>query len=307
MTTHKVEPPKKLVCTKCGKEKTTIRNFYQSHSQIYEYNRIPVCKDCILERYEVLKQKYKDEIKAVYHICMNFDIYFNRDLITSCYSQMANDGIDNLLKTYFSKVNSLKQYKELTSLDSDSFEEDVTQQVVVEVESGSKKAEEAKSTEQEFVVTSEMIGRWGRNVTSEEDYFFLETTYNEFTSVYDARTPAQKLIFRQIAKSLLQGEKALKEGNISGFEKMNNLVSKLMGDNNIKPIQEANLAEDDSQGWGVWVNRVETERPVGEACEQFKDVDKISSYITKWFTKQMQRVFDLSDNIGGEENDANED
>lgn len=308
MATHKeVETPKKLVCTKCGKEKTSTRNFYISHSPIYEFNRIPVCKDCILERYEVLKNHYKDEIKAVYHICMNFDIYFNRDLITSCYSQMANDGIDNLLKTYFSKVNSLKQYKKLTSLDSDTLIEESVPKKVQE-ESESKKGEETENPldKGEFEITSEIIKRWGRNF-SDEDYFFLEATYNDFTTVYDARTPAQKLIFRQIAKSLLQSEKALKEGNIAGFEKMNTLVSKLMGDNNIKPIQEANLAEDDSQGWGVWVNRVETERPVGEACEQFKDVDKISSYITKWFTKQMQRVFDLSDNIGGEENDANED
>lgn len=305
MATQKVETPKKLVCTQCHKEKSTTRNFYLSHSPMHNYGRIPVCKDCILERYEVLKNNYKDEIKAVYHICMNFDIYFNRDLITSCYSQMANDGNENLLKTYFSKVNSLRQYKDLTSLESDFL---VAEATTVDVQEGESDGnEETKNNEQEFVVTPEIIGRWGRNVTSEEDYFFLETTYNEFTSVYDARTPAQKLIFRQIAKSLLQGEKALRGDNIAGFEKMNNLVSKLMGDNNIKPIQEANLAEDDSQGWGVWVNRIETERPVGEACEQFKDVDKISTYITKWFTKQMQKVFDLNNSTGGEENDADQD
>ena len=134
---------------------------------------------------------------------------------------------------------------------------------------------------------------------SEEDYFFLESTYDDFTTVYDDRTPAQKLIFRQIAKALLEGEKAIKSGNTAGFEKMNNLVSKLMNDGNIKPIQEATIAEEDTQCWGVWVNRIETERPVGEAGEQFRDVDKISSYITKWFTKQMQRAFALGD--GGEE------
>lgn len=308
----KKETPNKLVCANknCGKEKATIRNFYQSHSPFYEHGRIPVCKDCILERYELLKEHYKDEEKAVYHICMNFDIYFNKDLIQSCYTQMGNDGSDNLLKIYLSKVNSLKQYKELTSLDSDFFgletnkEETPLDKEKVENTGSNEKPLEQDS---EFTVTSEMIARWGKNISSEDDYFFLETIYNEFTSVYDNRTPAQKLIFRQIAKSLLQGEQALKQGNIAGFEKMNNLVSKLMGDNNIKPIQEANLAEDDSQGWGVWVNRVETERPIGEASEQFKDVDKISSYILKWFTNQMRRVFDLKereDDVGGEK-DAN--
>ena len=78
------------------------------------------------------------------------------------------------------------------------------------------------------------------------------------------------------------------------------MVSKLMTDGNIKPIQEASIAEDDTATWGKWINLIEQERPIGEASEQFKDVDKISSYITKWFTRQMQRVFDLST---GEEND----
>lgn len=307
MAIHKKKDiPNKLVCANvnCGKEKATIRNFYQSHSPFYEYGRIPVCKDCILERYELLKEHYKDEVKAVYHICMNFDIYFNKDLIPSCYAQMGNDGSDNLLKIYLSKVNSLKQYKELTSLDSDFLETEPSEEpVVISNETEDTKETDNVSKQEKFVVTSEMVARWGKNVSSEDDYFFLETTYDEFTSVYDARTPAQKLIFRQIAKSLLQAEQALKEGNTTGFEKMNNLVSKLMGDNNIKPIQEANLAEDDSQGWGVWINRIETERPIGEASEQFKDVDRISSYILKWFTSQMRKVFDLQDihSTGGED------
>ena len=141
--------------------------------------------------------------------------------------------------------------------------------------------------------------RWGASLPT-EDYIFLESKYKEFTDVYECRTPAQRLIFEQIAKCLLRGEKALKKDNDVAFEKMNNMVSKLMTDGNIKPIQEASVAEDDTATWGKWINLIEQERPIGEPCEQFKDVDNIFKYITKWFTRQMQRVFDLST---GDEND----
>lgn len=284
----------KLKCTNCGKTRATEKNFYMSHSPVYSKNegRVPICKECTIKRYDELVIKYNSEFKALYHLCMNLDIYYNNDLATSMYSNMKEK--DNLAKIYFSKVNSLQQYKGLTSLDSDMIVIDEQRaKSIFETEDN----EIAESVEG-FEVTPAVLKRWGKGM-SEEDYFFLESTYDEFTTVYDDRTPAQKLIFRQIAKALLEGEKAIKEGNTTGFEKMNNLVSKLMSDGNIKPIQEASIAEDDTQGWGVWVNRIETERPVGEACEQFRDVDKISTYITTWFTKQMQKVFDLSD--GGDE------
>lgn len=284
----------KLKCTNCGKTRATEKNFYMSHSPIYSNNegRVPICKECTISRFGELVKKYGNEFKALYHLCMNLDIYYNNDLANSVHSNMKEK--DNLAKIYFSKVNSLQQYRGLTSLDSDMIVlDEVRAKSIFETEEN-----EIADSVEGFEVTPAIIKRWGRG-KSEEDYFFLERTYDEFTSVYDDRTPAQKLIFRQIATALLEGEKAIKDNNPKIFGDMNNIVSKLMNDGNIKPIQEASIAEDDTQGWGVWVNRIETERPVGEACEQFKDVDKISTYITTWFTKQMQKVFDLSD--GGED------
>lgn len=279
----------KLKCTNCGKTKTTDKNFYLSHSLIYSKNeeRLPICKECTLTRYKTLLEKYKDETKALYHLCMNLDVYFDKSLVKGVQSKMKEK--DNLAKMYLSKVNSLQQYKGLTSIDSDLIllDESVAKELFEEHE------ENTQDNLDGFKITPEIVKRWGGDRLSLEDYFFLESNYKEFTSVYDDKTPAQKLIFRQMSKALLQGEKALKEGNTKGFENMNNLVSKLMNDGNIKPIQEAIIAEDDTQGWGIWVNRIETERPVGEACEQFKDVDKIREYITKWFTKQLQKVMDI--------------
>ena len=278
----------KRVCTACGEAKKPNIDFYLSRSKLYKFNdaRMPICKECLSSLFKELNAKYSDETKALYHLCMLFDIYFSKELVEKSNSNNNYGEEDNLLKTYMKNINSLRQYKFESSMSSDYI---VLDDSLIKYEE--KEVKINKNTP--FEVTSDMEIRWGASLPL-EDYIFLESKYKEFTDVYECRTPAQRLIFEQIAKCLLRGEKALKKDNDVAFEKMNNMVSKLMTDGNIKPIQEASVAEDDTATWGKWINLIEQERPIGEAAEQFKDVDKISSYITKWFTRQMQRVFDLS-------------
>jgi hypothetical protein cdifQCD_20406 len=281
-------------CTACGEDKRPAIDFYLSRSKLYKFNdgRMPICKECLSNLFKELNAKYSDEVKALYHLCMLFDIYFDRDLVEKSSANNNFSDEDNLLKSYMKNVNSLNQYKFKDSMSSDCI---VLDDSLLE----NKKEEVEINNKTLFEVTDKMEVRWGASLPI-EDYMFLESKYKEFTDVYECRTPAQRLIFEQIAKCLLRGEKALKKDNDVAFEKMNNMVSKLMTDGNIKPIQEASVAEDDTATWGKWINLIEQERPIGEPCEQFKDVDKISTYITKWFTRQMQRVFDLST---GEEDD----
>ena len=281
----------KKICTACGEEKAPNAGFYLSRSKLYKFNdgRMPICKECLSKLFKELQAKYSDEVKALYHLCMLFDIYFDKDLVAKSSNMEKFSSDDNLLKSYMKNVNSLNQYKFKDSMSSDCI---VLDDSLIKEEK--ENVEEDNVVEEvSFQVDNKMKTRWGASLPV-EDYMFLENKYKEFTDVYECRTPAQRLIFEQIAKCLLRGEKALKKDNDVAFEKMNNMVSKLMTDGNIKPIQEASVAEDDTATWGKWINLIEQERPIGEPCEQFKDVDKISSYITKWFTRQMQRVFDLS-------------
>ena len=273
------------VCTACGEEKAPNTGFYLSRSKLYKFNdgRMPICKECLSKLFKELQAKYSDEVKALYHLCMLFDIYFDKDLVAKSSNMEKFSSDDNLLKSYMKNVNSLNQYKFKDSMSSDCI---ILDDSLLE----NKKEEVEINNKTLFEVTDKMEVRWGASLPI-EDYMFLESKYKEFTDVYECRTPAQRLIFEQIAKCLLRGEKALKKDNDVAFEKMNNMVSKLMTDGNIKPIQEASVAEDDTATWGKWINLIEQERPIGEPCEQFKDVDKISTYITKWFTRQMQRVF----------------
>ncbi|MGL5718467.1 MAG: hypothetical protein ACRCX2_36020 [Paraclostridium sp.] len=299
----------RIKCTArdCGKE-MPMTKFYVSHSNLYSENsgRMPICKECFYSKYKELLIKYNDEVKALYHACMMFDIYYDKGLISKSQENIGNDEL-GFLKTYMKNVNSLNQYKGKCSTESMSHEildEDTIRELEnkyqEEIESLKKEEDIYEEIDYDKIPISNNIRKYWGSGYSNEDYIFLEETYKEFTDVYESRTPAQRLIFKNIAKSLLEGDKALRNNSPKIFENMNNVVSKLMTDGNIKPIQEASVAEDDTASWGKWINLIEQERPIGEPLEQFKDVDKISSYVTKWFTRQMQRVFDLST---GEKND----
>ena len=203
----------KITCTTCGKEKPPTVGFYLSHSKLYKCNqgRMPVCKDCFFSRYKEFLIKYNDdEKKALYAICMQFDIYFDTKLIERSQEDVKNDEY-SLLKTYMKNVNSLPQYRGKDSLVSEYVILD--ENVLTELENKYKKEPVDNSINyEELDISDDTKLRWGSGYTN-EDYKFLEDTYKEFTDVYESRTPAQRLIFKNIAKSLLEGDKALRNNN----------------------------------------------------------------------------------------------
>lgn len=283
------ETKKKYFCTCCGEHKT-ITEFYMSHSKLYEKNdkRFNICKQCMWDWYDELVSHFSDEKTALFFFCTNFNVIFLKDLVDSAYYQASNMN-STLLKIYMQKVGSLVQYKGKTTLDGDFYNisgpSEESESISVDVDEDDEEYTPPK-------VTTEIIRRWGSGYTTEE-YITLETNYNQFLEAYQHDTPAELLIFKNISKTILESDKARKVGNFSAFEKLNASVSKLLGDANIKPVQTSTIANDDNSCWGVWINRIENERPIGEPEESLKDVDKLGKYIEKWFTRQMKRVMGL--------------
>ncbi len=98
------------VCTACGEEKAPNTGFYLSRSKLYKFNdgRMPICKECLSKLFKELQAKYSDEVKALYHLCMLFDIYFDKDLVAKSSNMEKFSSDDNLLKSYMKNVNSCK-------------------------------------------------------------------------------------------------------------------------------------------------------------------------------------------------------
>lgn len=292
---------KKKVCTACGEEKAPNVGFYLSRSKLYKFNdgRMPICKECLSKLFKELQAKYSNEVKALYHLCMLFDIYFDRDLVekSSNMGKYKNDD-DNLLKSYMKNVNSLNQYKFKDSMSSDCI-----------VLDDSLIKEEKENIEEDIYEEREMtpelkklcLKRWGSGY-SDEDYLYLEDNYAEFYEAYAHDTPAERMLLMNITKTLLEGEKSRKSGDKKGYENMLKLVSSMLTDAAIKPSQKKTMGDEVGECFGVFIENLEKNEPVNEAIDEFADVDNIGKLIDRQFVKNFAKVFGL---VG--DDDENED
>ena len=276
-------------CTCCGASKSTVTGYYISYSPLYASNdkKMTMCKDCVIDIYERYVDFYGDETKALYRLSLLVDGYFSLALVDILMAQ-AKKTNTSLVRVYFQKANSLPQFKGKTSMDSEHISlEDGT----VYLTNEPIQQEEVQEVEDDFVITSEIIRRWGRGLPK-DDYGFLEEKYQELIAVYDHRNPVQRMLYQNISRTQLEAEKARRNGNPAMYEKMMSTLSKLMGDGNIKPVQE-NAVSDDEASFGLFIKKIESEEPIPEPLDEFQDVDGFRKYIDEWFVKPFARIFDL--------------
>ena len=112
-------------CVCCGKDKNQEKDYYKSNSLLLKANnqRMVVCKQCCIDLFVYVVNKYDDCKTALYFLCRLLDVYFDSSLYHSA-EQQANNSNSNIAQIYFQKCNSLPQYSSLTFFDSTPFEFD---------------------------------------------------------------------------------------------------------------------------------------------------------------------------------------
>ena len=289
----------KLTCTKCGEEKVPTTGFYLSHSLMYRHNkgRMPICKDCVVDKFRELRNVYNEDKKALFHLCMLLDVYFSEELVESAYKQIESSTTseDGIVKIYFQKVNSLMQYKGKNSIQSDKLILDMNVLNTLENQYKLDLEEKKKNKEiyDDIVNDTDIIKRWGTGWKAEE-YRELEEKYQEWMDHYEHDTLAQQKLFRELSELEVQKSKARQEGDKNAYKNLSELVSKKMSDANIKPAQKKILGEEDGEILGVMIREIENNEPIAECLPQFKDVDKIESLIVRTFLKPFARVYGLA-------------
>lgn len=288
MASKKIEKKK---CTFCGELKAPTKDFYLSRSRIYKYNdeRMPICKECLSNLFNELKVKYEDEMKALYHLCMLFDIYFNKELVEKSFNNENFSIEDNLLKTYMKNVNSLNQYKFKDSFSSDYI---VLDDELLKVEIKEKEEDIYEEREMTPEAKRLCLKRWGSGY-SDDDYMYLEENYAEFYDAYAHDTPAERMLLMNISKTLLEGEKSRRSGDKKGYENMLKLVSSMLTDAAIKPSQKKSMGDEVGECFGVFIENLEKNEPINEAIDEFEDVDNIGRLIDRQFVKNFAKVFGL--------------
>lgn len=288
----------KLKCIgECGKE-MAMNSFYVSHSWLYKNNsgRMPICKECFYNEYRKLLIFYNDEVKALYHICMKLDIYYDKELINKSQENIANDEL-GLLKTYMKNVNSLRQYKGKCSVESTSHEIlDVNAINEIE-EKYIKEIEEFKNIEVEYKfeskkITKDIRRKWG-NEYSEEECVLLEDYYDYYFNTYNHDNDPTKLDhIREVCtfKLIIAEAKRTKPINYQLIEKFHNLIRQTLNSAGLSPSQRRGAGESHDEIFGKKVYLYETERPIPEVQDELKDVDKFWKYILRYIIKPFAMV-----------------
>lgn len=286
----------KIRCTKCGKSKAPSTNFYLSRSNRYANNlgRLDVCKLCFYEEFEVLMKRYNNDfVKAMYHLCMNYDIYFCKSL---CESSASVETVTNtpigILKEYMKTLNSFPVYNGLTSINSDHIylgdDNMSTNSELSEDDKKSKNNYNLKGDKyEEIILTNEIRRRWGSEYTDEQ-CIRLEEYYRHYFSNYNHENDAGKLdILEEVCTYRLIKAQAVREKDNKTIRDFTEIISKRMADAGLKPCQQRVSGEADEDVFGMQLYIYEKKKPVPKALKEYLDVDGFWKYILKHMIKPL--------------------
>ncbi|WP_024622562.1 hypothetical protein [Metaclostridioides mangenotii] len=92
----------------------------------------------------------------------------------------------------------------------------------------------------------------------------------------------------------VERDKARKEGSRRELKDLSELLSKKMGDANIKPNQQKILGEADDDLFSLKLRIYETEEPIPEPLAVYEDVDGFTRYFNRFIVKPFARALGLA-------------
>ena len=280
-------PEDKIKCSMCGRVLRTKGNassYYKSNSIIHKGNGgyIPICKSCLEDLFLAYKNALGSTQKAIQRICMKFDVYWNERIYESILEKSDTRGGMFKIGEYLKTV-SLYQYRGST-YDTTLDEEASRIQTQIDLVIAGEEMTE------DIDVSPEQIRTWGSGF---DPLFYreLDQRYDYWTEDldFDKVDKATETLIRQICIQ----EVILSRDAAAGrpIDKTAKRIDSLRGSLNLKPVQkpqktvveDAMDEETEMTPFGVWIRKIEDDRPIPEAEEQFADVDHLKDYIQTWF------------------------
>jgi chromosome segregation ATPase len=146
-------------------------------------------------------------------------------------------------------------------------------------------------------ITEDEISFWGNNFSPEE-YAYLTNKLSEYLNTYECETPAMEELLKQAAfESLEIRNRRQRREDVS--KNLKNLQD-LLGSANIKPNQESGANSTEQASFGLLIKKWETEEPIPEPDEEWKDVDGIGRYIRIWFLGHLCKMMGITNDYSKE-------
>lgn len=274
-------------------------NFYKinNYSMFGDKAYIPICKGCIAKIAKNYYNGFNDKKFAIYMTCIKLDIGFDEDL----YNEVVTDnlGIERATKTYLDTYSKIKKPK-YNNADDLLFSSGLLN--VIRDYTNTNKSTSIDNIALEWVnyeVSEQDIIFWGKDY-SQEEYFFLTNTFDEYFDSYSVDTPASRELLKQICLTTLEirniRDEQKQAENESGkltynktIDELTGRLLKILSDNNMKPNQKKNLS-DSQESFGTLIEKWEYEEPVPNPFSEWER-NNIYKDVGVWIVGHIKKMF----------------
>lgn len=285
------------ICPCCGEEKTE-KELYLSHDNIYQAwnNRVPICKSCLSVIYNAYVEKYKIDAKnsgvsykdsyyqkkAIRRVCMMINMYYD----DAIYDSLTNDDEKTMFSSYMQKTGIVpyRHYSYDDTLKKEENKKEDPKENIVDFD----------NVEEVNKVTKKTLKFFGSGF-SEEDYLFLQSQYDDWTTRHECKTKAQEEMFKQICFTQLELLKATRADKDT--KDLNATLLKQLEAAKLQPKQNHSDAMSDAQTFGTLIDKWENTRPLPEIDEDLKDVDKIGLYMDVFFRGHLAKMMGMKNGL----------
>lgn len=259
----------KLLCPKCGEWKRQTA-FYQDSR--FATNRFYLCSECVLDMATDYDKKTKvrtDNREKTIKVMELLDLPFIDTMYQAALRANDEDTGERHRASAFQSIliqlKTLPQYRGLHWKNS-NFVVDET-----------KQSEEDSPTNRQIRKKTRVL--FGEGFT-DEDYWYLQTQYDDWCSRVQVDTKSQEIYVTQICMALLDILKGRQAGE-DVTKKLSSLDS-LMNAANLQPKQNVNNASTDTLTFGQMLEKWEEHDPLPEPDPELRDVDGMTKYIHTW-------------------------
>lgn len=267
---------KEYRCCKCGKTTQKAEEFSKVQNPLYDglNGRLPICKSCLNKLYIKYLESYNDHYKAIKRICQLYDFYYAESIANN----VKEYDPKVMITRYLARMN-LNQFSDKT-YDDTLRDEEKAQKLKEETvknisESTNKKDKEKEIDEGTKYIISQARKLFG-NVIDDDDAIYLKSEFDEWKVRTGAKTKAEEEIIKNICYNQLSLIKA--RSNNENTDKIEEILLKNIKAGGWSPDSKDNssLAE---MNLGLWIQKIEQNRPIDEVDDKYKDVDGLKRMI----------------------------
>lgn len=294
---YEINAIEKLKCLRCNKD-LNIKEFYHSASEFYKStNKMPYCKECLEDLYEVFYEKYKKmgylnaDRKAVERICMAMDIYYDDEVFDKAINDEKFKVRNSIMPMYMKNV-SLTQYRKY------NYDDTIYNKYKnMKVNNSSVDNSMSISIQHDAMTKAEIdkAEKFFGSGFEKDDYVFLQEQYDDWVTRHECQTKAQEELFKQICFVELD---LLKAHRLNEDTKdLNKTYLELLNAAKLQPKQNTGETVADNQTFGTLIDKWENTRPLPEIDEDLRDVDKIGLYINIFFKGHLAKTMGLKNGL----------